>query len=86
MNDGYLDAECVITFFFTSGFLEKGDWKHESRELYYPARFYHVEKRAVITLEICIVDNRHCVNKSSVRILSSRYSLDFSNLFSECTI
>jgi hypothetical protein len=86
MNNDYLDAECVITFFFTSGFLEASNWKHDSRELYYPARFYRSEKRSIVTLEICVIDNRHCVNKSSVRILSARYALDFSNLFSNCAI
>jgi hypothetical protein len=86
MNDGYLDADCVLTFFFNSGFLEAGSWKHDSRELYYPARFYRVEKRAIVSLEIHVIDKRHCVSKSSIRILSSRFALDFTNAFSECAI
>jgi hypothetical protein len=54
MNDGYLDAECVITFFFMAGFLKESKWKHKSQELYYPVRFYHAEKRSTITLEISV--------------------------------
>jgi hypothetical protein len=86
MNDDYLDADCVMSFFFSSGFLEKNDWKHESRELYYPARFYRVGQKTLVTLEICVVDRRHCVYKSSVRILSSRFDMDFNRVFSECAI
>jgi hypothetical protein len=52
MNDGYLDADCVMTFFFTTGFLKKSDWKHHSPELYYPARFYHAEKKSTITMDL----------------------------------
>jgi hypothetical protein len=86
MNDGYLDADCVIKFFFNSGFLEKGSWKHDSRERYYPVRFYRVEKKTIVVLEICVVDRRHCVCKSSVRILSARFGMDFNRVFSDCVI
>jgi hypothetical protein len=86
MNDGYLDADCVITFFFKSGFLEEDSWKHDTRELYYPARFFRTEKRSIVSLEIYVIDKRHCVNKSSVRILSSRYALDFTRVISECAV
>jgi hypothetical protein len=86
MNDGYLDAECVIAFFFTTGFLKGTDWKHKSQELYYPARFYHAENKATVTLEISVFNKRHCVTKSSVRILSSRYDLNFDSVFSKCAI
>jgi hypothetical protein len=86
MNDGYLDADCVITFFFTSGFLQAGEWKHNSREIYYSARFYHAEKKSTITLEICVINQRHCINKSSIRILSSRHSINIDHVFSECAI
>jgi hypothetical protein len=86
MNDGYLDAECVITFFFTTGFLKESDWKHNSQEFYYPARFYHAEKKSTITLEVSVLNKRHCVTKSSIRILSSRYALDFSHAFSRCAV
>jgi hypothetical protein len=86
MNDGYLDAECVITFFFQTGFLKKIAWKHKSQELYYPVRFYHAEKKATVTLEISVFHKRHCVTKSSIRILSSRHALNFDPVFSECAI
>jgi hypothetical protein len=86
MNDSYLDAECVINFFFTTGFLKKSDWKHDSKELYYPARFYHAEERSTITLEVSVLNRRHCVLKSSITVLSSRYALDFSHVFSNCAI
>jgi hypothetical protein len=86
MNDGYLDAECVITFFFTTGFLKESHWKHNSEELYYPVRFYHTEKKSTITLEILVFNRRHCITKSSVRILSYRHALDFDNVFSRCAI
>jgi hypothetical protein len=86
MNDGYLDAECVIKFFFMAGFLKESDWKHNTNELYYPARFYHAEKNAIITLEVSVFQKRHCVTKSSIRILSSRYDLDCGDVFSKCVI
>ena len=86
MNDGYLDADCVITSFFASGFLQESAWKHDSQELYYPARFYHAEKKSTITLEISVFNKRHCVTRSSVRILSSRHNRDFTDVFSECVI
>ena len=47
MNDGYLDAECVITFLQGIGLVRPKVWKHENppvTELYYPIQFFQTLK------------------------------------------
>jgi hypothetical protein len=88
MNDGFLDAECVVAHLFSIGLLQKQDWKREGRgkiqELYYPVRFYHAATRATITLEIRVDGKRHCVTKSSIRLQARIHRIDLAAVFSRC--
>jgi hypothetical protein len=90
MNDGFLNAECVLDFLFGIGFIEKSDWKHSAREniqeLYYPVRFFLLERKSIISLEIVMLDKLPCVTKSSIRILSAKYHLDLNQVFSRCVL
>jgi hypothetical protein len=50
MNDGYLDAECVITFLQEIGLVRPKVWKHENppvTELYYPIQFFQTARAAM---------------------------------------
>ncbi|GHV43060.1 hypothetical protein AGMMS49546_23560 [Spirochaetia bacterium] len=86
MNDGYLSADCVIEFLYAMGFIKKDAWKHNTKELYYPARFYRTDKIASISLEISVFNTNHCVTKSSIRILAKRYELNADEVFIKCAI
>ena len=89
MNDGYLDADCAISALISLGVLKPADWKREQlkvQELYYPARFYHAEKKATVTLEILLFHTRHCITKSSIRILAAIYKIDLDQVLSACAL
>jgi hypothetical protein len=87
MNDGFLLAECVINYLTKSGFLENSEWKHTTKELYYPIRFYVKGRRAsIVSFEIIVSGGIHTISRSSVRILEKQFSKDFSPVFSQCAV
>jgi hypothetical protein len=89
MNDGYLDAECVITFLQRIGLIRQTAWKHQNTpvtELYYPVRFFLVTHGAIISFMIYIFNKRHCIMKSSVRTLATIQRINLDRIFEECAL
>jgi hypothetical protein len=87
MNDGFLDAECVINHWIRTGFIQDSKWKHDSKELYYTEIFLLVGKRAtMISIEILVDGGMHKITKSIVRTLERRFVQNFSAVFSLCAI
>jgi hypothetical protein len=87
MNDGYLLADCVIKHLVDTGFIHASDWRHNTKELYYPVSFLIVGTRAsTISLEINVSSGRHIITRSIVRALERRFSRDFTEVFSLCLV
>jgi hypothetical protein len=87
MNDGFLNAECVINYWIRAGFIQNSKWKHDSKELYYTGIFLLEGKRAsVICVEILVDGGMHKITKSIVRTQERRFAQDFSAVFSSCAI
>jgi hypothetical protein len=89
MNDGYLDAECVITFLQKIGFVRPNAWKHENplvTELYYPVQFFQTAHAATISFMIYVFNKRHCIMKSSVRTLAAIQQTNLDHVFQKCAL
>ena len=87
MNDGFLLAECAFRFLSEIGFIHYGEWKHETRELYYTASFSINKQRAsTVSFEVTVSDGNHRITKSSIRILEKRFDKKFDDVYSKCVI
>jgi hypothetical protein len=86
MNDGFLNAECVFAYLMGIGFIKKENWKHETKELYYPVRFYITSSHGSLSFEIVTIERLHCVTKSSMRCLSKRHGINLDTVFAQCLI
>jgi hypothetical protein len=87
MNDGFLSAECVIDYLCNLGFVQKSNWKHNTRELYYTASFHVNETRcSIVTFEVSVIHNTHLIPKSRIRTLAKLFKKDFDSVFTACAI
>jgi hypothetical protein len=87
MNDGYLLADCVFSFFSNAGFIHYSEWKHETKELYYTVSFFLKGARtSTVSFEVTVSDGQHKITKSIVRLLEKRFSMNFGTVFSDCAI
>ncbi len=87
MNDGFLLADCVFDYLFTSDFIHQAKWKHDTRELYYTVSFFLKGTRAfTISFEVTVSNGQHKITKSIIRLLEKRYSKDFNTVFVNCVI
>jgi hypothetical protein len=89
VNDGYLDAECVINFLLGINFIKNREWKHSNKivqELVYPISFFMQKHNACISFSIYVFNTTHCIMKSSIRILAAKYNEDLSPVFERCVL
>ena len=87
MNDGFLLADCVFDFLFSSDFIHKSQWKRDTRELYYTVSFFLKGTRAsTISFEVTISNGQHKITKSIIRLLEKRYLKNFNDVFINCVI
>ncbi|MDR2509342.1 MAG: hypothetical protein LBC77_01715 [Spirochaetaceae bacterium] len=86
MNDGFLLAECVINYLVNTGFIyNTQNWKHKTKELYYPVSFLIADKRAsVVVFEITVENGVHRIPKSRIRFIENRFSINLSEMFISC--
>ena len=86
MNDGYLDAECVINGLVSARFIHAAGWKHAGRERSYPASFWLATGKSLVSFWIVVIDEAHKIPKSSLRLHAQKYHKDFSALFENCAV
>ena len=86
MNDGFLDAECVIAFFISIGLIKPAKWKHNTIELFYLTKFYYSETNGTLSLQIDVYNKLHCISKSQVRLFAKKHNIDMSPVFENCSL
>ena len=87
MNDGFLLADCVIDYLVRIGFIYAAEWKHKTKELYYPVRFIMADTvGSILVFEITVENGRHRIPKSRVRLIERRFSKDLSEIFTSCPL
>ena len=87
MNDGFLLADCVIEYLVKTGFIHTSNWKHTTKELYYPVRFFIADKIAsVIVFQVTVENGTHRIPKSSLRLIEKRFSKDLTEIFTSCPV
>jgi hypothetical protein len=87
MNDGFLEAGCVIENLVAAGFIERANWKHNTKERYYSSTFTVSGTRSsLVDFEITVTGGVHCITKSIVRILARRYRRDFTVILDTCAL
>jgi hypothetical protein len=86
VND-FLDAECVINALFEKGILARKVWKlSKGTADNYSVNFEFVDSARIAGFLFYIKGTYHCVGKTALKNVASRFNLPIDDIFIQCVI